>query len=151
MNQYYCKNYILITFHYGLSTQNWIWNSANHGDKSVEKGKEASFIHFQDLFKPFWWFACFHGITFFKLYLYWLATNWCKGQRNRNGPLGHTGAVARAQNCPKCNFKLETGQNGFFRGFCPFHIVFFRVISTIVNKTITSTSINKPEGSNWGL
>ena len=31
-----------------------------------------------------------------------------------------------------------------------FYIVFFRVISTIVNMTITCTSVNKPEGSDWG-
>ena len=53
MNQYYCKNYILMIFYHSLSTQNRILNSANHGVKNEEISKEASFLHFLDLFRPF--------------------------------------------------------------------------------------------------
>ena len=53
MNQYYCKNYILMIFYHSLSTQNRILNSANHGVKNEEMSKEASFFHFLDLFRPF--------------------------------------------------------------------------------------------------
>ena len=51
MNQYYCKNYILMTFYHSLSTQNWILNSANHRVKN-EKNKQRSkiFWTYSDLF-----------------------------------------------------------------------------------------------------
>ena len=125
MNQYYCKNYISMIFYHSLSSQNRILNSANHGVKNEEISKEASFLHFLDLLRPY----CFLHVSMVWHYMESyspLATNRCKGQKNGNRPWGNTGAVAREANYPKYKFKWKTEHKRLFQRHSSFSLSVFK-------------------------